>query len=71
MQVEGNWDLYARSYNGQEWSELQRLTNDAGPDISHTAVTDSEGVLWLAWQRPGRRNQPDRGKGLRRQPMAG
>ncbi len=52
MQVEGNWDLYARSYDGQEWSELQRLTDDAGPDINHTAITDSEGLLWLVWQRP-------------------
>ncbi len=51
MQVEGNWDLYARRHDGGGWSGLHRLTREAGPDIYHRAVTDQSGNLWLIWQK--------------------
>ena len=51
MQVEGNWDLYGRSFDGQEWSERQRLTDHPSPDIYHRTATDSQGKIWLVWQK--------------------
>ena len=32
-QVEGNWDIYARSLKGGQWGKTVRLTTDAGPDV--------------------------------------
>jgi hypothetical protein len=50
-QVDRNWDLYGRSYNGFEWSPRQRLTAHTSPDCYHQTATASDGTLWLVWQR--------------------
>ena len=51
MQVDGQWHLYGRAYDGKEWSSAERLTGDVGPNCYHKAVTDSQGRLWLVWQK--------------------
>jgi hypothetical protein len=45
-QVNGNWDLYARTPG----SPIARLTEDVQPDIYPVAAADSAGNLWVAWQ---------------------
>ena len=49
-QVNGNWDLYARSFDGSRWSSIERLTADPGPDLFHRLIADAQGNLYLAWQ---------------------
>ncbi len=51
MQVNGNWDLYGRTFDGKNWSKQEQLTRHAGTDFYHKLITDSEGRLWLVWQR--------------------
>ncbi len=46
----GNYDIYARSRKGGNWSDEIKLTSDPGPDLSPVAVTDSTGSVWVAWQ---------------------
>ncbi|MGH9660172.1 MAG: hypothetical protein ACRD96_16605, partial [Bryobacteraceae bacterium] len=46
QQSDGNWDLYGRPLDGP----VERLTDDAQPDLYHNLATDSAGNLWLAWQ---------------------
>ena len=50
------WSIYGRYFEGGRWSEPQRLTGDAGPNLYHTVVRDSNGKLHLVWQgfREGR-----------------
>lgn len=50
QRVDDNWDLYARSYDGETWSEVIRLTNASQPDTQHRLVADSKGNLHLVWQ---------------------
>ncbi|MEZ5355141.1 MAG: hypothetical protein R2762_21110 [Bryobacteraceae bacterium] len=45
-----NWDLYARSYDGNAWSSVARLTTESQPDVHHRLATDSAGRLHLVWQ---------------------
>ncbi|MEW6357380.1 MAG: hypothetical protein AB1696_13705 [Planctomycetota bacterium] len=47
--LEGNWDLHARTRKDGVWSDPIRVTSDRGPDIYPAATTDSEGKVWLAW----------------------
>ena len=49
-QVSGNWDLYSRSFDGESWSKIERLTQAAQPDIHHKAVKDRNGTIHLVWQ---------------------
>ncbi len=49
-QVGGNFDIYASYRNQGKWSAEQRVTTDAGPDISPAAVTAADGAVWIAWQ---------------------
>ncbi len=49
-QVGGNFDLYARRYDGNQWARVERLTEAPGPDIHHVMATDSKGQIWLVWQ---------------------
>ena len=49
-QVEGNWDLYARDFDGDGWGKIKRLTTGSQPDIHHKAVRDSSGTIHLVWQ---------------------
>lgn len=54
MQVNGRWDLYARVFDGSRWSDRTRLTSsDATRNIYHAMTTDSDGRMWLVWQRTG------------------
>jgi len=46
----GNFDLYARRYEGGKWSAEMRLTTDPGPDLNPVAATDAGGRVWVAWQ---------------------
>ena len=56
QQVEGNWDLYRRTYTPAKgdaagrWSEIVRITDDPGTDAHAVATTDSKGTVWVAWQ---------------------
>ncbi|MBL9215015.1 MAG: hypothetical protein JNG83_06025 [Opitutaceae bacterium] len=51
MHVDGNWDLYGRSFDGRTWAETVRLTRDAGADAFPRMTADARGRLWLVWQR--------------------
>ncbi|MBI4874407.1 MAG: hypothetical protein HY822_07230 [Acidobacteria bacterium] len=49
-QVNNNFDLYARAFDGKGWSRIERLTSAENPDIFHTLAADAAGHLYLAWQ---------------------
>ncbi|MES2392109.1 MAG: hypothetical protein V4555_10750 [Acidobacteriota bacterium] len=54
MQVKGRWDLYARVFAAGRWGERQRLTSDgAVKNVYHAMTSDSDGRVWLVWQRMG------------------
>ncbi|MBI3679499.1 MAG: hypothetical protein HY235_03800 [Acidobacteria bacterium] len=46
----GNFDIYAKSYDGSRWGQELRLTEDAGTDVNPVAATDAQGRVWVAWQ---------------------
>ncbi len=50
--LDGNWDIYARSYDAraQAWGPLLRLSDHPMPDINPRMATDGHGTLALAWQ---------------------
>ncbi|MBM3744753.1 MAG: exo-alpha-sialidase, partial [Acidobacteria bacterium] len=45
----GNFDLYARVYDGERWSREQPLTSHPLPDIFHRLASDAQGNLYLVW----------------------
>jgi len=45
----GNFDLYARYFNGQDWSKEERLTSNPLPDVFHRMAADRNGDLYLVW----------------------
>jgi len=49
----GDWDIFARSYDpkANRWSDVQRITTEAGADVGVVAATGKSGRVWLAWQR--------------------
>ena len=49
-QVKGNWDLYARAFDGEGWGAIERLTTAAQPDIHHQAMRSPDGTIHLVWQ---------------------
>ncbi|MGH9721795.1 MAG: hypothetical protein ACRD8O_16425 [Bryobacteraceae bacterium] len=49
-QVKGDFDLYARRFDGRRWSAIERLTDAPGPDIYHALTRDRAGNLSLVWQ---------------------
>ena len=49
-QVNGNFDLYARAFDGRRWSRIERLTTAENADIYHVLASDAAGNLYLAWQ---------------------
>ena len=63
QQVDGNWDIYHRTYNpavkSEPFSKITRLTTHQGADFNVVAGTDSRGDVWLAWQsrQPSGRNE--------------
>ena len=46
----GNWDLYARSWDGAAWGDLARLTRDPLPDIEPAVARAPDGTIYVAWQ---------------------
>lgn len=49
-QVDGNFDVFARSWQAGDWDPVVRLTSDPQPDIHHRLLADSQGRLHLVWQ---------------------
>ena len=49
QQVDGNFDLYARWYDGTTFGPLQRLTSAAQSDFNHD-VAFRDGAIHVAWQ---------------------
>ena len=49
-QVDGNWDLRARAFDGEGWGSINRLASASQPDIHHRAVRDESGRIHLVWQ---------------------
>ena len=49
-QVDGNFDVFARSWQAGDWEPVVRLTHDPQPDIHHRLLADSQGRLHLVWQ---------------------
>ena len=49
-QASGNWDLYARAFDGEGWGRVERLTSAAQPDIHHKVARDRRGRIHLVWQ---------------------
>ena len=49
-QLEGNWDLFGCYLDGDDWSPIERLTDDPQPDAFHALAKDANGFLWLVWQ---------------------
>lgn len=60
----GNFDLYARTFDGANWSREQRLTANSMPDVFHRLASDRQGRLYLVWM--GFRGQPAQGEILMR-----
>ncbi|MBI4909135.1 MAG: DUF3604 domain-containing protein [Acidobacteria bacterium] len=52
----GNFDLFAKVWDGERWSAEQQLTNNANPDIFHRAASTRDGVIYLTWM--GYRGSP-------------
>ncbi len=50
--LDGNWDLYARSFDPAEaaWGAMVRLTEHPLPDINPRLASDGRGRLAVAWQ---------------------
>ncbi len=44
-----DWDLYARSFDGQKWDARRKLASGGHPDIFHRLVSDRSGALHLIW----------------------
>lgn len=49
-QVKGNWDLYARAFDGENWGGIERLTSAAQPDIHQRAARGPDGRIHVVWQ---------------------
>ncbi|MBI3209402.1 MAG: hypothetical protein HYZ37_10960 [Candidatus Solibacter usitatus] len=50
MQVNKNFDLYARWFDGENWGPLERITNAPQGDFDHRIATDASGKLHVVWQ---------------------
>ncbi len=44
-----DWDLYARTFDGRNWTPRRKLTSEHHPNIFHRLVSDSSGALHLLW----------------------
>ncbi|MGH8247543.1 MAG: hypothetical protein ACREUU_14050 [Gammaproteobacteria bacterium] len=49
-QIDGNWDLYARSLSGESWRPRIPLTQTPGADINHHLISDAAGDVHVTWQ---------------------
>lgn len=48
-QESGNFDLFARRWDGSRWNAPERLTTAPEPDFYHATAVDTAGRLHLAW----------------------
>lgn len=48
-QQNSNWDVYARRFAQGQWSAIERLSDDAQPDIYPVVAAGPQGV-WIVWQ---------------------
>lgn len=46
----GNWDVYARWYDGDNWGPPLRLSDDPKPDINPHVTVDADHNIYLVWQ---------------------
>jgi hypothetical protein len=46
----GNWELMARGFKNDQWSEPIRVSSEEGSDIAPAAATDGAGRVWVVWQ---------------------
>ncbi len=53
--VDGNVDLYSRSFADGSWSAVERLTDAPGPDTFPRLAAAPGGDVYLAWQSSGSR----------------
>jgi len=44
-----DWDLCARTFDGQKWTARRKLTSARHPNFFHRLVTDPAGTLHLIW----------------------
>jgi hypothetical protein len=48
--VDGNFDIFTRSFAKGQLGEIVNLSKTPGNDVSPVAATDAEGHVWIAWQ---------------------
>ncbi|MBC8869672.1 MAG: hypothetical protein H8E44_09660 [Planctomycetes bacterium] len=60
--VNGDWEIFCRKFtpakgrstttkaDTEQWSDVVRVTEEAGSDFHVVSTTDSNGTVWLAWQ---------------------
>ncbi len=48
--VDDNWDIYARAFDGEVWSPVERLSEATQPDLQHRLAAAPDGSLHLVWQ---------------------
>lgn len=49
-QKDGNFDLWARAWDGKRWLPPERLSSAPDSDIFHSVARDAKGNLVLVWQ---------------------
>ena len=51
--IDGNWDIYARSYNPNtgRWDDRRRISSNPGSDLNASVTTrPTDGQVWVTWQ---------------------
>ncbi|HEX4148975.1 MAG TPA: hypothetical protein VHY20_08305, partial [Pirellulales bacterium] len=46
----GNWDVYARAFENDQWGPIVRLSTDPKPDINPHVATDVDHNIYVVWQ---------------------
>ena len=46
----GNWDIYARSFDGNAWGPLVRVSDHPKPDINPHVTVDAKRNIYIVWQ---------------------
>jgi hypothetical protein len=49
-QERGNWDIYAMSWDDNEWGARARLSEDVAPDIEPCVARGADGTIYVVWQ---------------------
>ena len=55
----GNFDIFAKSWDGNVWSEAVRLSDDPRPDAFHDVANSPDGSFYVVWA--GFRDSPSGG----------